>query len=347
MDKHSHRCALDVPVQVSDDGTISGVTDSEQRDLHYDADGTSWQGRSILVTPRGDELGGEIEGHDGRRWDDAVADDDGRDGGLWDLECDGKLDGEEEKAVRQDSFVAPWDNGGGASVAATAAVGLRLRRMVSGDSHAKRSGYTDVLTCRENSSLPPAPGDVSATGRTRDALTPQGTARRHAADRHAKGGGPAAATAAHAVARAEAERDAALVRAHMLEFKLAAAEARATAEPAPAVADNSPLRAIVDVFHDDGDIRHPDEASAAAERAATYDVDSDDEDAEPELAGDARGGGGAGGAGGKTGWEWEPPGGGDDAAAARGAAVLPPTPQQALGSEVPAAWREVSVYETE
>ena len=40
--------SLDLPAQVSDDGSVIGVmTDSEQRDLHYDADGTGWQGRSI------------------------------------------------------------------------------------------------------------------------------------------------------------------------------------------------------------------------------------------------------------------------------------------------------------
>ena len=49
------------------------------------------------------ELGEEIENHD---WDDAVADDDDRDGGVWDLDCDDDLDDEEEKAVRQDSFAA-------------------------------------------------------------------------------------------------------------------------------------------------------------------------------------------------------------------------------------------------
>ena len=106
---------------------------------------------------------------------DAVADDDGRDGGLWDLECNGELDDEEEKAVRQDSFVAPWDSGGGASVAAaTAAIGLRpqIRWMIGDDFQAKRSGYTGVLTCREEPpSLPAAPDDASTTGCTYDDIT--------------------------------------------------------------------------------------------------------------------------------------------------------------------------------
>ena len=94
-----------------------------------------------------------------------------------------------------------------------------------------------------------------------DALTRQGTARRHAAIRRAKECGAAAATAAHAIRRADAkaERGAALVRAHALETKLAAAEAHAAAEPAPAMADNSPLRATDVVFHDDDDNRHPEE----------------------------------------------------------------------------------------
>ena len=113
------------------------------------------------------ELGEEIENHD---WDDAVADYDDRDGGVWDLDCDDDLDDEEEKAVRQDSSVAPWDSGGGASGAtATATVGVQ--RIGSGDFHAKRSGCTDVLTSREESPSPPAPDDASATGRTYDDIT--------------------------------------------------------------------------------------------------------------------------------------------------------------------------------
>ena len=45
MDKSTSR---DHPVQVSDDASIIGMlTNSEQRDLHCDTDGTGWQGRSI------------------------------------------------------------------------------------------------------------------------------------------------------------------------------------------------------------------------------------------------------------------------------------------------------------
>ena len=49
----------DRPVHVSDDGSvISALTDSEQWDLHCDADGTDWQGRSILNSSiGGSELG--------------------------------------------------------------------------------------------------------------------------------------------------------------------------------------------------------------------------------------------------------------------------------------------------
>ena len=96
-----------------------------------------------------------IEGRDGRRWDYAVADDDG--------EFDIKLDIEE--AVRQGSFVTPGYNGGGASVATTAAdVGLRLelRRMICGDFHAERSANTDALTCREESPFPEKPPTATA-----------------------------------------------------------------------------------------------------------------------------------------------------------------------------------------
>ena len=48
MDQGTPRSVIDFPVQVSDNGSVIVVsTDSEQRDLHYDADGTGWQGRSI------------------------------------------------------------------------------------------------------------------------------------------------------------------------------------------------------------------------------------------------------------------------------------------------------------
>ena len=113
------------------------------------------------------ELGEEIENHD---WDDAVADYDDRDGGVWDLDCDDDLDDEEEKAVRQDSSVAPWDSGGGASGAtATATVGVQ--RIGSGDFHAKRSGCTDVLTSREESPSLPTPDDAGTTECTYDDIT--------------------------------------------------------------------------------------------------------------------------------------------------------------------------------
>ena len=49
MDTGTSRSVLDLPVQVSDDGSVIRVlTDSEQRDhLHYDADGAGWKGTSI------------------------------------------------------------------------------------------------------------------------------------------------------------------------------------------------------------------------------------------------------------------------------------------------------------
>ena len=49
MEKDTPRYVLDVPLQVSDGSSAIGVlTDREQRDLHYDADGTGRsQGRSI------------------------------------------------------------------------------------------------------------------------------------------------------------------------------------------------------------------------------------------------------------------------------------------------------------
>ena len=56
MDKVSPRSVLDVPVQLSDDGSVS-VNDSEHWDhLRYDADGTGWQGRSISNSISGTEL---------------------------------------------------------------------------------------------------------------------------------------------------------------------------------------------------------------------------------------------------------------------------------------------------
>ena len=60
-----------------------------------------------------------------------------------------------------------------AAAAAAAAVGLlpHLRRMIRDDFHTERSVYTSVLTSREESPLPPAPDDASATGRTYDDIT--------------------------------------------------------------------------------------------------------------------------------------------------------------------------------
>ena len=53
------RSVLEKPVQVFDDGSVIVVSpDSEQRNLHYDVDGTGWQGRSIPNTSIGrSELG--------------------------------------------------------------------------------------------------------------------------------------------------------------------------------------------------------------------------------------------------------------------------------------------------
>ena len=54
MDKVALRSVLHFPVMVSNDGVFTG---SEQWDLHYDADGTGWQGRSIPNSIGGTELG--------------------------------------------------------------------------------------------------------------------------------------------------------------------------------------------------------------------------------------------------------------------------------------------------
>ena len=59
----------------------------------------------------------------------------------------------------------------------------------------------------------------------------------------------ASAEASAAVAKAAAAAS------RVLETKLSAAEVRAAAEPAPAIDDNSPLRATGIVFHDDDDDR--------------------------------------------------------------------------------------------
>ena len=106
----------------------------------------------------------------------------GRDGGLRDYAVtSGQLDDEGEEAVRQDpcAYVAPWDSGGASAATAAATVGLGLelqvglrlqllRRMVGGEFHAERSVKTGVLTRREESPSPPAPGGASATGRAYD-----------------------------------------------------------------------------------------------------------------------------------------------------------------------------------
>ena len=47
MDRVTPRSVFDLPVQVRDDGSVTVLTDSEQQDLHYDTDGTGWQGKSI------------------------------------------------------------------------------------------------------------------------------------------------------------------------------------------------------------------------------------------------------------------------------------------------------------
>ena len=125
MDKDSPRSVLDVPVQMSDDGSVSDVfTDSEQRDLHYDAYSIDWQGRSIPYSSiGGGELGAPSSSTGPRRTSTTkggVADmlllfcafnDGAADAGpvyLADEGDDGELEPAEE-AVRQDS--------GGASTA--------------------------------------------------------------------------------------------------------------------------------------------------------------------------------------------------------------------------------------
>ena len=47
MVKNKHRSVLDLPVQVSDDGSVIVCYNIEQWDLRRDADETGWQGRSI------------------------------------------------------------------------------------------------------------------------------------------------------------------------------------------------------------------------------------------------------------------------------------------------------------
>ena len=47
MDQEMSRSVLDIPVQVLDNGSVVVSTDGEHRDLHYNADGTRWQSRSI------------------------------------------------------------------------------------------------------------------------------------------------------------------------------------------------------------------------------------------------------------------------------------------------------------
>ena len=79
--------------------------------------------RQTLMQKTKVELGEDSRGHD----------DDSRDGGLRDLECEGELDDEKEEAVRQDSCV--------------------------------------MLMCPKESPLPPAPDDVSTAERTYDNIT--------------------------------------------------------------------------------------------------------------------------------------------------------------------------------
>ena len=176
MDKETPHSFLDLPVQVSDDGSVV-LTGSKQWDLHHDADGTGWQqGRptplrriTMHTSARHFSRNGspnQQSYHPPRVKlpSAAVSDDDG--------ELDIELDVEE--AVRQSSFVTPWDSGGvsAAVAAAAAAVGLRLelqlRRIIGEDFHAERSVDTDVSTHREEPSSPPSPDDASTIGRSYD-----------------------------------------------------------------------------------------------------------------------------------------------------------------------------------
>ena len=94
--------------------------------------------RRALVQQIKRNLGKDSEGHDGRRWDYAVADDDGRDdGGLWDLECDGERN------------------------RCTGALTCTGDLMCTGD-----LTCTGMLTRREEPPSPPVSDDASATGRT-------------------------------------------------------------------------------------------------------------------------------------------------------------------------------------
>ena len=99
----------------------------------------------------------ETEGYDGGLWDFSVADN------------ENELDGEEEEAARQDSYVAPWDSGRASAAAAAADVGLQLRRMI-GDgftpnrqTSVKIDVYLEEHT-REESPSTTAPDDASSTG---------------------------------------------------------------------------------------------------------------------------------------------------------------------------------------
>ena len=118
----------------------------------------------------------------------------GRDSGLWDFavsDDDSELDGEEEEAVRQGSYFAPWDRGGASAAAAAADVGLQRRRMIGGNFTPHRhtpvetdtpnlqtsveidvyiEEHADVLTRRAESPSP-APDDASATGCTYGDIT--------------------------------------------------------------------------------------------------------------------------------------------------------------------------------
>ena len=113
----------------------------------------------------------EIEGRDGGLWDFAVSDD------------DSELDGEEEEAVRQDSYLRRGTAAKQAQPQPQPAIrtfDVKLRRML-GENVAEPQPsveidvyfeeHTDVLTRREESPSPPAPDDASATGRTYDDIT--------------------------------------------------------------------------------------------------------------------------------------------------------------------------------
>ena len=237
MDKDTPRSVLDDLVQVSDDGNISVMlADSEHWDQHYDADSNNEDdeevfpsdaqlnlarllhahahARDLTLTRRAPmqqikrELGQDIEGHDGRRWDFAVADGDGHDGGLWDLECEGERNRYTgvlmctDVLSRREELPSPPALDGASETGRTymqktkrelgediEGHGGRRWDYAVADDDGRDSGlwdlgcdgeknrHTGVLTCtgvmtrREKSPSPPALDDASATGRTYDDIT--------------------------------------------------------------------------------------------------------------------------------------------------------------------------------